>query len=1011
MNTSHQLKHCFMGIFLLVMGLVVIRPSAFSQEKAKDVFKNPPLDAKPRGYWIWGHGNYDYGRIREELNAFKEMGLGGVDIFDMGIADPYDIIPEGNQFLGEAMLDGIEFAMREAKKLNLAMGFSVSNGWNAGGSWTHPDEMIMRLLFWRDTLTGPTTVTKIGFPEIPLTFEKPYGSFELFPQMDKNGLPIYYDDVALVAYPMRPDSLIKDPGQIIFFDTDEIDAKEVDIQLPKGKWILARAVVSPLGQKMWMRSDNTKGFIMDHYSKKATRHHFEHVIGKLEQRLGDLSRSALERLYLCSFEAEDYIIWSPELRNYFYQQHGYNIDSYIPVFDGQKIVDQETTKRFLHDYRSTVSEMFVNNHYRQARSICHDHGVLLASESGGPGPPLHYVPTEDLKALGAVDIMRGEFWNRKPKYFDKNGNDLVQVVRNIASAAHIYGHKIVEMESFSSHEKHWQETPLELKKIADNAFCEGMTRVVYHTMPHSPKEAGVPGWSYQAGTHISPKMTWWKLSKPFHDYIARTSALLQLGHFVADVAYYYGEQIPNFASGSKYIRKTLGKGYDYDDLNKEVLLQSSVNASGQLLLPSGMTYQLLVLPDDDQMSLEVLQKIESLLNDGATVLGKKPSEVPGLKNFEERNAALQRLAASLWGSRPGREKIEHGLGTIFHGYTEKETLMEKGIQPDCYWSHADSNLDYIHRQSEQEDVYFIRNKDSVSTSTRVSFRVKNSKPYQFDPQDGSIKSLPVYSLSENHTHIPLEFEPYGSIFIVFEKDIKPSRHIVSIYRQGQSILAGNNIVNPCSSLDTETCWYFEAPQSGEYILNYSDNTTDTISHPSSTKKIVMSNVWQVHFPHGWGFDPIQTFTELVDWREHVDPELAIFSGSATYKTSFFLQDTFLSGDESYQLDLGVVGEVAQVFLNGHEVGTKVFPPYTFCVDGLLREGENHISIEVANTWLNQLIGEAEKPYDKQRTRSNLSASKTDRSKRHWSNYEPKASGLMGPVIIKVTHRYPLGTGK
>jgi len=66
--------------------------------------------------------------------------------------------------------------------------------------------------------------------------------------------------------------------------------------------------------------------------------------------------------------------------------------------------------------------MFVNNHYRQARSICHEHGVLLASESGGPGPPLHYVPTEDLKALGAVDIMRGEFWNRKPRYFDKNGN-------------------------------------------------------------------------------------------------------------------------------------------------------------------------------------------------------------------------------------------------------------------------------------------------------------------------------------------------------------------------------------------------------------------------------------------------------------------------------------------------------------------------------------------------------------------------------------------------------------
>ena len=137
---------------------------------------------------------------------------------------------------------------------------------------------------------------------------------------------------------------------------------------------------------------------------------------------------------------------------------------------------------------------------------------------------------------------------------------LLQVVRNIASAAHIYGHQVVEMESFTSHRKHWQETPIELKKLADKAFCAGMNRVVYHTIPHSPKEAGAPGWSYQAGTHISPKMTWWEYSEPFHAYLARTSALLQRGQFVADVAYYYGEKIPNFASGSKYIRETLGLG-------------------------------------------------------------------------------------------------------------------------------------------------------------------------------------------------------------------------------------------------------------------------------------------------------------------------------------------------------------------------------------------------------------------------------------------------------------------
>jgi len=409
------------------------------------------------------------------------------------------------------------------------------------------------LLFWKDTIDGPINIDKIGFPEIPTTFKKPYGSYELFPEFNDDGFPNYYQDVSLIAYPLSPNGQIKDLSQIIYYNSEEIKGNVVALDLPAGRWVLLRAVVTPLGQKMWMRSDQSNGYIMNHYAKNVTKRHFEYIIDKLEERMGDMGESALERLYLASFEAEDYVIWSPELRNEFYKQHGYRIDPYIPAFAGQIIIDTETTDRFLHDYRSTVSEMFVNNHYRQASSICRAHGLLLASESGGPGPPLHYVPTEDLKALGSVDIMRGEFWNREPNYFDENGNDLVQVVKNVASAAHIYGHKIVEMEAFTSHGKHWQERPIELKKLADRAFCEGMTRVIYHTMTHSPKEAGYPGWSYSAGTHISPKMSWWKLSKPFHAYLARASAMLQQGHFVADVAYYYGEQIPNFASGSKYI--------------------------------------------------------------------------------------------------------------------------------------------------------------------------------------------------------------------------------------------------------------------------------------------------------------------------------------------------------------------------------------------------------------------------------------------------------------------------
>ncbi len=981
-----------LGIYLLLPILTGWEVGAQPLDRIDTIFMMPPEEAKPRGYWLWPHGNFDYTRIRDELAEFRKMGLGGVDIFDMGIKDPLDQIPAGNPFMGTEMLDGIAYADGMATELGLTLGLSVSNGWNAGGPWTPPDERIMQLLFWKDTLRGPIQISQIGFPVLPNTFQKPYGSFPLFPEFDVDGFPIYYENVGLVAYPYSETGLIANAEDVIYFDQSLIRGNRIDIELPEGTWILTRAVVSPLGQKQWVRSDNTDGFIMDHYSKKATKNHFEYIITKLEDRMGNLKNRAIDRLYLASFEAEDYIIWSPEVKEHFEEQHGYMLDPYLPILAGQSMVDDNVTHRFLHDYRSTISEMFVNNHYRQGRSISNDHHLYLASESGGPGLPLHYVPTEDLKALGSVDIMRGEFWNKKSEYFDENGNDLLQVVRNIASAAHIYGHKIVEMESFTSHGKYWEERPVELKRLADRAFCEGMTRVVYHTMAHSPKEAGRPGWSYSAGTHISPKMAWWDLSKPFHDYMARTSALLQEGTFVADVAYYYGEQVPKFASGSKFVRPSLGRGYDYDDLNKEVLLQSTVTADGQLMLPSGMKYHLLVLPEDPEMSLEVIEKITDLLNQGASILGPAPKTVLGLKDWQVREASLREKAVDIWGDALARQERTYGMGRIFTGYEEKEILKSKNIHPDFLVSDQAVHLDYIHRRSEREDVYFVRNPDSVFVNTTIDLRVSDRRPYLFDPENGKISAVAYFRRKGGRTQIPLQLKPYGSIFLVFKTVKEMPKNITSIQLNGVPAP-----VTWAAFYGDDDQINFSPPQAGRYEIQFSDQTRRTLDVEMPTQR-ALAGPWRVHFPYGWGFDPIQSFDSLIDWRQHIDHDLSIFSGMATYQKNF----TVDKAANNYYLDLGNVGIAARVYLNGVEVGTRVFGPYLFNVSGLIRTGANNLTVEVASTWINQLIGESQKPFHQARTNSNLAneSSRDDEDwVRPWLESSTQASGLMGPVTL------------
>ncbi|NND05035.1 MAG: hypothetical protein HKN87_01530 [Saprospiraceae bacterium] len=983
-------------LFFMISFLLLVSSGVHAQSDLDQIFLDPPDEAKPRTYWIWAHGNFDYTRIKEELTTLKEMGLGGADIFDMGIGDPFDIIPPGNEFMGREMLDGIAFSLEEAKKLGLSMGLSVSCGWNAGGPWTPPDEQIMRLLFWRDTVSGPTTLQTIGFPEVPTTFQKPYGQFELYPQIDDDGFPEFYQNVSVMAYPLRPDGMLKDSSEVLNFDVGSIDGNTIQIDLPEGQWVLARAVVTPLGQRMWVQGDKSKGWIMDHYASKATKRQFELITDRLHKRVGDLGSTALERLYLASFEAEDYIIWSPELQETFQQQHGYSMTPYMAIFAGQQIVDSTFSARFLHDYRSTVSEMFIHNHYRQARDICHRHGIQLASESGGPGPPLHYVPTEDLKALGSVDIMRGEFWNRKPRHFDANGNDLIQVVKNIGSAAHIYGRKIVEMEAFTSF-KHWQESPLTLKKLADRAFCEGMTRAVYHTMTHSPKEGGSPGWSYQAGTHISPKMTWWSMSKPFHSYLARSSALLQQGQYVADVAYYYGEQIPNFASGTKFIRKSLGAGYSYDDLNKEVLLQSTVDSAGRLVLPSGMSYELLVLPEDPMMSLTVLKKIDELLSQGATILGPPPSTVLGLANYEEGEMLLKKMVEKIWGKNRGRFTKNYDEGTLYQGYNEKEILQGKGIGPDLTYHDSEQiNLDFIHRSTDAEEIYFIRNEDSTKIQTEVTFRVSEKRPFHYNAVQGTVEPIAWYFQDDHNTTVPLSFDPYGSLFIVFKKKMAKERHITNITDQNYP----SRPVQPFMvSQETDESFTFTFNDSSNYLLKYSDGATSVVSPKSRNHTLTVHGPWRITFSHGWGFDPIQQFDTLVDWCDHENTELSKYSGIATCKSSFTLDKDYMRTNSSYFLDLGKVGEVATIYLNGSEIATKVFAPFSFDITKHVRAGENDLVIDVANTWSNQLIGEVDIPYNEQRTRSNVGA--RDGYDRPWRAYKPRQSGLLGPVQVLI----------
>jgi hypothetical protein len=980
---------------LLTLTVAILLSTITAANKFEEIFKTPPHDARPRGYWVWPHGNFDYSAIRNELKGFKEKGLGGVDIFDLGITDNKDVIPAGPAFMSPEQIDGIAFVLEEAKKLDLKIGLIVSSSWNAGASWTQPEHAAMNLVAAMDTVQGPVKYDKtLPFPALPDSFTKSYGVFALHVPKNEKGMPRFYFDVATLVFPVTKAGILANPAQVKM-----MDAPDVAIELQEGRWIILRAVCTNFGQMLWAPSDNSNGLTIDHFSKEAVHDHFMEIINRLEKRCGPLGDTVLERLYLASYESNAGIIWTPTFAEDFYAMNGYRIEPYLPALFGVIIKDKLTTERFLYDYRKTVSDLFVKNLYRNARRICHKHGLKICSEAGGPGAPLHDVPTEDLLALGLLDIMRGEFWVDKRHRLKPDGFEELQIVKGIASAAHIYGHKIVEMEAFTSHDN-WRQSPATLKPFADRAFCEGMNRVVYHTMSHNLPEAGLPGWSFGAGTHINTNLTWWDLSSAWHAYLTRCSALLQQGQFVAHACFYYGHEIPNFTQ-PKYIRPELGAGYDYDDINSEVLLTAEVE-NGRLRLPGGMSYPVLVLPEDKRMDLAVIKKIKELLLAGAVIIGSKPQRVYGLANFQEQELELNEIANELWGQKkPSNLDKKIGRGRLVIGKSTRQILENMGIGPDVGFLNApsDTAMDFIHRRTARDDIYFIRNTTRNPIMAEVRFRVFNKQPELWDAVTGDIKKCGLYLQEKNGIRLPVHLDTRGSMFVLFREKTE-GMHATGLKKDGRQLFPDrkNSLTEPFEVIQKKQRLIFQAAEPGTYEIVLSNGQQEQI-HSNRPTEIAINGPWDVRFPYGWEAKTEQTFDKLISWTESDDAGIRAFSGTATYCKEFYITAYGEKNNQQVFLDLGSLYEIAQVYLNGHDVGISSFAPHRFDVTGILRSGANHLVVKVANTWLNRLIEDDKREEAERLTHTNLTRGPTGMT--YWREAKPKASGLLGPVRLLV----------
>ena len=697
-----------------------------SFQNLSDNFINPPASSRPGAFWCWLNGDVTKASISNDLEEMKKKGMGRAEIWDVAaINNPGGAYGSGPQFLGEESVEMIKHALSEGKRLGIKLGMVASSGWNAGGSWVTPDWAAKALYSSELKVAGPQSFSgSLPFPAVP----------DQCPR-DKSGLPVFFREIAILAIPDTPDKKIKDLTGIVILNKN-FDGNILKWEVPAGNWTLLRFICSNTGQHLVVPSPNSDGLFIDFFDPEATKRHLGYILGRLGITKNNSKDSGLKYFEFDSMELDEATPWTDSMDSIFKAHNHYDILSFLPAFAGWELPDGND--RFLYDFRKTVSDQLIFSHYTTGRDFLAEYGMELVAEAGGPGPPIwNSCPVDALKALGNASVPRGEFWVR-------NRNNIF-LVKEIASASHIYGMGIVDAESFTTWRR-WKDAPHDLKKHVDRAFCEGLNDVTFHAFANTRPEHGLPGRSYHAGSDINPTTTWWEQSKPFMDYLSRCSYLLRQGKFAADVVYYYGDKAPNFfpdiqKSPDSPRPEGLSAGYDFDIVNTDVLMNRMEVSGGKLILPDGLNYKLLVIPDRKDIPVDVVKKVKKLIAAGARVLIQNPEIA---RDFN---------------------------GDAFKNISIDEALTRLNIARD--FTGDPGKLDFIHRTIGKADIYFVRNKTGEPISEACEFRIMNGKPEFWDPVTAKQYVISGPEKIKGKTGVTLQLPPYGSCFVVFNPGSRP----------------------------------------------------------------------------------------------------------------------------------------------------------------------------------------------------------------------------------------------
>jgi len=979
-------------------------------EKSDDMlegFANPTASCRPHTRWWWMGNAISKEEITWQLEQMNSQGIGGVEQITMQAVYESGNVP----YLSEEYFDLVTHAIAGAKKRGMEFSLNFGGpGWVIGGEWVPSGERSRNMV--------PTAVRVGGGGKFSGRVPEEVGDVPRTGEV--RARDVGPDDrlLAVVAGRLR-NGRIEESSLIDL--TDRVVGRYLEWEVPDGEWQL---------MAFWLVF-TAQGNAVDHFSKDAMSRYCEYLGSRFKGAFGEELGGTVESLFCDSFEVamvDNGIYWSDGLLEKFAEYKGYDLVSYLPAIWWEV---GEISPKVRYDVNEFLHHVGLDAFFETFLDWCEENGVNGRIQPYGFTTDI--IQGAGMTHLPEMEITAGE--KDAVPWFDTR----IGPKKYVSSGAHLYGRDIVTVEAYTY--IHWESyrATLEELKIASDVFLRsGANKFYNHGYTCSPERDIAPSRRFESEVLISHSNVWWKYYRHLSDYLARCCHVLRQGIFVADIAVYSplaSQWTLDVRNARRWTRDfewgslgqlLLSNGYDFDLVNDDVL-QNVASLEGGRIRVGELQYSLLILPNVESMPLESLEKIRDYVSGGGVVvaLERVPENSVGLEDYRRKDAEVRAIAREMFDTPSWRVNEtaprEYGDGVTYHikNVIDRTNLLErhsssldpflnvlrKHVTPDVGIDFVGAGirenrgLAFVHRRLPGREIYFLTNLQDSPIDLPIYFRIRDMVPSDWDPMTGEVRRIWEYDEVGNVTRIPIRLSPFASRIIVFDADL-----------DGRLFIRESTF----DSVDSVGDGKFQATASknGRHRVVFGDGAVIQTTVRGVPQPYSVDGEWELVL-EGTGFPGFETtMLGLSSWTD--SDRTRHFSGTGRYRLEFEIPADYTGDTLRLKLDLGTVGNIAEVVLNGKSAGVRWMRGQLLDISGLAREGNNSLVVDVTNTLINRVSGLEELPpvpeYLVERLGTDARAGSSP-SKR-LLGYEPlPVSGLIGPVEIRAYKMVTLSTDK